>query len=46
LGKKTKTSHLDHSGHIEGDVMENHDQKEKVEKSGKSSFCGQNKIYS
>jgi hypothetical protein len=25
--EKIKTSHLDHSGHIEGDVMQNHEQK-------------------
>jgi hypothetical protein len=27
LGKKSKTSHLDHSGHIEGVIMQNHEQK-------------------
>jgi hypothetical protein len=25
--------------------MENHDQKEKVDKSGKPSFCGQNQVF-
>jgi hypothetical protein len=25
LGKKLKTSHSDHSGHIEGDIMQNHE---------------------
>jgi hypothetical protein len=25
--KKSKTSHLDRSGHIEGDIMQNHEQK-------------------
>jgi hypothetical protein len=44
--EKKKTSHLDHSNHIEGDVMQNHEQKKKVEKSGKPSFYGQNKIFS
>jgi hypothetical protein len=28
--KKSKTSHSDHSGHIEGNVMKNHEQKKKV----------------
>jgi hypothetical protein len=27
LEKKSKTSHLDCSGHIEGDIMLNHEQK-------------------
>jgi hypothetical protein len=27
--KKSKTSHLDHSSHIEGDIMQNHEQKKK-----------------
>jgi hypothetical protein len=30
--KKSKTSHLDHSGHIEGDIMQNHEQQKKSEK--------------
>jgi hypothetical protein len=29
LGKKSKTSPSDRSGHIEGDVMQNHEQKRK-----------------
>jgi hypothetical protein len=29
--KKSKTSHSDHSSHIEGDVMQNHEQNKKVE---------------
>jgi hypothetical protein len=32
LEKKSKTSHSDCSGHIEGDVMQNHEQKKKSEK--------------
>jgi hypothetical protein len=28
--KKIKTAHSDHSGHNEGDVMQNHEQKKKV----------------
>jgi hypothetical protein len=31
--KKPKTSHSDHSGHIEDDIMQNHEQKKK--KNGK-----------
>jgi hypothetical protein len=30
--KKIKTSHLDHSGHIEGDIMQNHEQKKSLKK--------------
>jgi hypothetical protein len=32
LEKKSKTSHLDLSGHIEGDIMQNHEQKKESEK--------------
>jgi hypothetical protein len=45
LEKKSKTSHSDHSGHIEGDVMQNHEQKKKVKKSEKSRFYGQNQLF-
>jgi hypothetical protein len=38
--KKSKTSHIDHYGHIEGDIMQNHEQK----KSEKPRFYGQNKL--
>jgi hypothetical protein len=44
--KKSKTSHLDSSGHIEGDSMQNHEQKKKVKKSEKPRFYGQNKLLS
>ena len=37
--KKSKTSHLDHSGHIEGDVMQNHEQKKKKWKEVKNQDC-------
>jgi hypothetical protein len=43
--KKIKSSHLDRSGHIEGDIMQNHEQKKKVKKvkiqdsMGKTNFC-------
>jgi hypothetical protein len=29
LEKKSKTSHSDRSSHIEGDIMQNHEQKKK-----------------
>jgi hypothetical protein len=45
LAKKSKTSHLDRSGYIEGDVMQNHEQKRKVKKSEKPRFYGQNKLF-
>jgi hypothetical protein len=32
LEKKSKSSHRDHSSHIEGGVMQNHEQKKKSEK--------------
>jgi hypothetical protein len=41
--KKSKTSRLDHSGHIEGDIMQNHEQKQKVKRSKTPRFYGQNK---
>jgi hypothetical protein len=43
--KKSKTSHSDRSGHIEGDVMQNHEQKKKVKKSENPRFYGQNKLF-
>jgi hypothetical protein len=33
------------SSHIEGDVMQNHEQKKKVKKSEKPRFYGQNKLF-
>jgi hypothetical protein len=44
LEKKSKNSHLDHNGHIEGDIIQNHEQKKKSEKSEKPRFYGQNKL--
>jgi uracil-DNA glycosylase len=32
LGKKSQTSHLDRSGHVKGDIMQNHEQKKKWKK--------------
>jgi hypothetical protein len=43
--KKSKTSHSDRSGHIEGGIMQNHEQKKKVKKSEKPRFYGQNKLF-
>jgi hypothetical protein len=45
LEKNKKTSHLDRSSHIEGDVMQNHEQKKRVKKSEKPRFYGQNKLF-
>jgi hypothetical protein len=45
LEKISKTSHSNCSGHIEGDVMQNHEQKKKVNKSEKPRFYGQNKLF-
>jgi hypothetical protein len=36
--KKSKTSNLDCSGQIKGDIMQNHEQKKKVKKSEKSKI--------
>jgi hypothetical protein len=44
LEKNSKTSHSDCSGHIEGDVMHNHEEK-KSEKKVKARFYGQNKLF-
>jgi hypothetical protein len=45
LEKKSKTSHSDRSGDIEGNVMQNHEPKRKVKKSEKPRFYGQNKLF-
>jgi hypothetical protein len=44
IEKKSKTSHLDRSGHIDGDIMQNHEKKKESEKSEKPRFYGQNKL--
>jgi hypothetical protein len=46
LEKNQKLQHSDRIGHIEGDVMQNHEQKEKVKKSEKPRSYGQNKLFS
>jgi hypothetical protein len=43
--KNSKTSHSNRSGHIEGDVMQNHEKKKKGGKSEKPRFYGQNKQF-
>jgi hypothetical protein len=43
--KKSKTSHLDHSGHIEGGVMQNHEQKEKWKKVKNQDFMGKTNYF-
>jgi hypothetical protein len=45
LEKKSKTLHSDRSGHIEGNIMQNHEQKKKVKKGEKPRFYGQNKLF-
>jgi hypothetical protein len=45
LLKKSKTSHSDHSGHIEGDVMQNHEQKKKVKKVKNQDFMGKTNYF-
>jgi hypothetical protein len=44
--EKIETSHLDRSGYIEGDNMQNREQKKKVKKNEKPRFYGQNKLLS
>jgi hypothetical protein len=46
LEKNKKTSHLDCSNHIVGDIMQNHEPKKIVKKSEKPSFHGQIKLLS
>jgi hypothetical protein len=45
LGKKSKTSPSDRSGHIEGDVMQNHEQKRKWEKVKNQDFMGKTNYF-
>jgi hypothetical protein len=44
--KEIKTSHSDFSSYIEGDIMQNHEQKKKVKKSEKPRFYEQNILFS
>jgi hypothetical protein len=43
--KKSKTSHSDHSGHIEGDIMQNHEQKKKWKKVKNQGFMGKTNYF-
>jgi hypothetical protein len=43
--KKSKTSHLDHSGHIEGDVIQNHEQKKSFKKVKNQDFMGKTNFF-
>jgi hypothetical protein len=45
LEKNKKTSHSNHSGHSEGDVMQNHEQKEKWKKVKNQDFMGKTKYF-
>jgi hypothetical protein len=45
LGKKSKTSHLDLSSHIQGVIMQNHEQKKIMKKSENTRFYWQNKLF-
>jgi hypothetical protein len=45
LEKKSKTSHLVRSSHIEGDVMQNYEQKEKVKKVENQDFMGKTNYF-
>jgi hypothetical protein len=42
--KKSETSHSNQGGYIEGNIIENHEQKAKLEKSENPRFYGQNKL--
>jgi hypothetical protein len=44
--KLHKIKKSNHSGHSEGDIMQNHEQKKKVKKSGKPRFYGQKILFS
>jgi hypothetical protein len=46
LEKNKKTSHLDCNGHIEGDIMQNHELKKRVKKSGNPRFYGPKELLS
>jgi hypothetical protein len=45
LGKKSKTSHLDCSSHIEGDVMQNYEQKKKLKKIKNQDSMGKTNYF-
>jgi hypothetical protein len=43
--KKSKTSHLDRNGHIEGDIMQNHEQKTKWKKVKNQNSMGKTNFF-
>jgi hypothetical protein len=45
LEKKSKTSHLDCSDHIEGDVIQNHEQKKQWKKVKTQDFMGKTNFF-
>jgi hypothetical protein len=45
LEKNKKTLHSDRSGHIEGDVMQNHEQKKRVKKVKKQDYMGKTNYF-
>jgi hypothetical protein len=45
LEKKSKTSHSDRISHIEGDIMQNHEQKKKVKKVKNQDFMGKTSYF-
>jgi uncharacterized membrane protein len=46
LVKKPKTSHSNHSGHIEGDIMQNHEQKKEWKKVKNQDSMGKKNFFS
>jgi hypothetical protein len=45
LEKKSKTSHLDHSGYIEGDFTQNYEENKKVKKVKNQDFMGKSNYF-
>jgi hypothetical protein len=45
LEKKSKTSHLDCSGYIEGDFMQNYEENKKVKKVKNQDFMGKSNYF-
>jgi hypothetical protein len=42
---KSKTSHLDHSGHIKGDIMQNHKETKEWKKVKNQDFIDKTKFF-
>jgi hypothetical protein len=45
LEKNKKTLHSNHSGHIEGDVMQNHEQRKQVKKRKNQDFMDKTNYF-